>query len=86
METVKNESLGIYCGYALGQVYNGTFVSKEGNENYILLDRLFAAGQPLRASLNPESLKNLVNGDKIRAKITFIFNFGSLNAEVIGKQ
>lgn len=86
MEKNINGSLGVYCGYSLGQVYNGTFVSKGGEEKYIILDQVHPAGRPLHASLSPEGLRELVNGDKVKAKITFIFNFGYLNAEVIGKQ
>lgn len=81
---VANGSLGVYCGYTLGKIYDGTFYSSDKKENYVLLENL-KTGIPntLRASLSPLKDRQYADGDKIRVRISYIFASGALNADIV---
>lgn len=81
---VKSGSLSVNGTYMLGKIFEGTYYSPKPGDNYVLFEDLQGKIENTQhAILSNSECQNLKNGEKIQIRITYIFNGGGMNAEVI---
>lgn len=84
LNAVKSGSLSVNGNYVLGKIFEGTYYSQKPGDNYVLFEDLQGKIENTQHAILPNSeCQKLSNGEKIQVRITYIFNGGGMNAEVI---